>query len=114
MAPRVTPNITTQHIGIGTRHWAAQSCPVVPRGPGDHSFREETKEINVIADFHVRNKAERDEKLEAAVTAARSHALAEGAHGLLVTRHEFGRFSVALSADVPFGLIREHDLAGRN
>ncbi|MDQ0822443.1 hypothetical protein QFZ79_000180 [Arthrobacter sp. V4I6] len=69
--------------------------------------------MHVIADVHVRNKAEMDEKLDIAITAARSQALADGTRGLLVTRHEFSHFSVVLSADVPFGFTRERDLANR-
>lgn len=49
-----------------------------------------------------------------AVVAARTDASANGTHGILVTRHDFGHFSVSLSADVPYGLIHEHDLALRN
>ena len=63
----------------------------------------------VIADFKVEHKTELYEKLDAAVAAAQSHALADGRHGVLVTRHDFGHFSVALSPDVPFGLIYEDD-----
>ncbi|TQJ66322.1 hypothetical protein FBY31_0329 [Arthrobacter sp. SLBN-100] len=33
--------------------------------------------------------------------------------GILITLHDFTKFTVALSPDVPFGLIQEHDLAKR-
>lgn len=62
-----------------------------------------------IDDFQVRSKAEMYDKLEAAVVEARTRALADGTHGILVTRHDFDRFSISLSLDVPFGLISEHD-----
>jgi F420-0:gamma-glutamyl ligase len=49
-----------------------------------------------------------DSELDAAVTAAKAHALAEKRHGILVTRHGVDKFTVALSEAVPFGLTREH------
>jgi hypothetical protein len=49
-----------------------------------------------------------DNELEAAVTAAKAHALAEKRHGILVTRHSMDKFTVDLSEAVPFGLTREH------
>lgn len=67
----------------------------------------------VIADFKVKQKAELHEKLDAAVAAAQTDALVDGRHGVLVTRHDFDRFSVALSPDVPFGLILEDDQVRR-
>ncbi|MDR7083379.1 hypothetical protein J2X01_002673 [Arthrobacter ginsengisoli] len=70
--------------------------------------------MHVISDFRVKDKAELHEKLDAAVTAAQSDALADGAGGVLVTRHDFSHFSVTLSPDVPFGLIHEDDQASRN
>jgi hypothetical protein len=67
-----------------------------------------------IADFHVQSKNERDDKLNAAIAAARKISPGNGNRGILVTRHNFSHFSVALSPDVPFGLIVEHDNARRN
>ena len=67
--------------------------------------------MKVIDEFHVRNKAEMYERLEAGIAVARNHALADGTCGLLVTRHEFDRFSIALSPAVPFGLVSEVDKA---
>jgi hypothetical protein len=49
-----------------------------------------------------------DSQLDAAVTAAKAHALAGKRHGILVTRHGADKFTVALSEAVPFGLTREH------
>ena len=69
--------------------------------------------MHVVAEFRVGYKAEVDEKLEAAVVAALSDSSVDGTRGVLVTRHDFGHFSVALSPDVPFGLIHEHDHARR-
>ncbi|MFF1880671.1 hypothetical protein ACFVVC_04285 [Pseudarthrobacter sp. NPDC058196] len=64
-----------------------------------------------MAEIRVEYKAEVDEKLDAAVAAARSHASTDRTRGVLVTRHDFDHFSVALSPDVPFGLIYELDRA---
>jgi hypothetical protein len=69
----------------------------------------------VIADFRVESRTEMDEKLDAAAAAAaRIEAFSGQTRGVLVTRHDFDRFSIALSPDVPFGLIREHDHVRRN
>lgn len=55
----------------------------------------------------VADRASMDSELDAAVTAAKAHALAEKRHGILVTRHGVDKFTVALSDAVPFGLTRE-------
>lgn len=64
---------------------------------------------HVIAEFKVEQKVELYEKLDAAVAVAQTNALADGRLGVLVTRHDFGHFSVALSSNVPFGLVHEDD-----
>ena len=51
------------------------------------------------------------ERLEAAERSAQERALREGNHGILVTRHGPTSFTVALSADVPYGITQERDLA---
>ncbi len=56
----------------------------------------------------VADRESMDSELDAAVTAAKAHALAEKRHGILVTRHGVDKFTVALSEAVPFGLTREH------
>lgn len=56
----------------------------------------------------VADRESMDSQLDAAVTAATAHALAEKRHGILVTRHGMDKFTVALSETVPFGLTREH------
>ena len=55
----------------------------------------------------IADRASMDSELDAAVTAAKAHALAEKRHGILVTRHGVDKFTVALSDAVPFGLTRE-------
>ena len=56
----------------------------------------------------VADRPSMDSERDAAVTAAKAHALAEKRHGILVTRHSVDKFTVALSETVPFGLTREH------
>jgi hypothetical protein len=68
----------------------------------------------VIADFRVERKTELYETLNAAVAAAYADELDDRSQGVLVIRHDFNHFSVALSSDVPFGLIHEHDEVRRN
>ncbi|WP_284984479.1 hypothetical protein [Arthrobacter sp. efr-133-TYG-118] len=68
----------------------------------------------IIADFRVKCRTEMYEKLDAAVAEAYFEAVGNGTRGVLVTRHDFDWFSVALSHDVPFGLTRERDHARRN
>lgn len=67
----------------------------------------------VIADFRVSSASEARNMLAAAVTDAEREAFADKTAGVLVTRHDFDRFSVALSSVVPFGVTVEHDFAGR-
>jgi len=50
------------------------------------------------------------ERLDAAERLAWQQALREGAHGILVTRHGPTTFTVALSADVPYGVTLEREL----
>lgn len=61
----------------------------------------------------VSSKLEMEAELGRAVAAAAAKASVRRSYGILVTRHDFSTFSVALSASVPYGLIREKDLAGR-
>ena len=56
----------------------------------------------------VANRASMEDRLEEAVTAARAMAIRNGRQGILVTRHSYYSFTVALSEDVPFGLSREN------
>lgn len=51
------------------------------------------------------------ERLAAAERPAQERALREGNHGILVTRHGPASFTVILSADVPYGITQERDLA---
>ncbi|MDQ0662171.1 hypothetical protein QFZ35_000669 [Arthrobacter ulcerisalmonis] len=64
--------------------------------------------MNFPLTLTVSDRQSMDRELDAAVTAAKAHALAEKRHGILVTRHAVDKFTVALSDAVPFGLTREH------
>lgn len=55
----------------------------------------------------VTDRASMERQLDEAVTAATARAMREGRKGILVTRHDYGLFTVALSDVVPFGLTRE-------
>ena len=55
----------------------------------------------------VEDRASRDRQLEQATSLLREKA---NGCGILVTRVDFTTFTVALSLDIPFGLIREVDL----
>ncbi|QQQ64493.1 hypothetical protein JHQ56_19740 (plasmid) [Paenarthrobacter ureafaciens] len=68
------------------------------------------KHDELIADFVVANPVERDGKLNSAVTAAQTLTSIDARLGILVTRHDYWRFSVALSTEVPCR-IQERDFA---
>jgi hypothetical protein len=58
-------------------------------------------------DIEVTNRHHLDEELDAAVHRLQEVALLTGTHGILVTRLGPGRYTVALSDQVPFGMTRE-------
>ena len=64
--------------------------------------------MNFPLTLTVADRQSMDSELDAAVTAAKAHALAEKRQGILVTRHGVDKFTVALSEAVPFGMTREH------
>lgn len=64
-----------------------------------------------IADFVVASVQERDFELERALATAKFRASMDRKRGVVVTRHDFCRFSVSLSTDVPYGSIHERDQA---
>lgn len=67
----------------------------------------------LIADFVVTTPQERDYELSRALTTARFKADMSRTLGILVTRHDFSRFSVSLTSAVPYGAIHERDNARR-
>ena len=65
------------------------------------------RSMNFPLTLTVSDRQSMDSELDAAVAAAKAHALDGKSHGILVTRHGVDTFTVALSDTVPFGLTRE-------
>lgn len=68
----------------------------------------------LIADFVVATAEERDFELARALASAQFQASMDRTRGVVVTRHDFCRFSVSLTADVPYGTIHERDQASHH
>jgi hypothetical protein len=68
----------------------------------------------LIADFVVATAEERDFELNRALASAEFQASMDRTLGVVVTRHDFCRFSVSLTADVPYGTIHERDQASHH
>jgi hypothetical protein len=66
--------------------------------------------------FHITglSPTEIEDSINTAVEMARDHSVSEGWQGILVTRHGPDRYTVNLSADVPYGVTVERDLPGSN
>lgn len=64
--------------------------------------------IDVAIAVIATDRASMERQLDEAVAIARTGAMQDARQGILVTRHDFGSFTVALSDAVPFGLTREH------
>lgn len=64
--------------------------------------------ISLPIAFTAVDRASMERQLDDAVAVARAQAAIEGRQGILVTRHDYSSFTVALSDAVPFGLTREH------
>lgn len=58
-------------------------------------------------EIQVENRHVLDERLNEAVRDLQQVAMATGTHGILITRHEPGHYTAALSDQVPFGTTRE-------
>jgi hypothetical protein len=58
-------------------------------------------------DIEVASRYLLDEELDAAVQRLQEAALLTGTHGILVTRVAPGRYTAALSDQVPFGMTHE-------
>lgn len=70
------------------------------------TFIEQPFGLEVTAD----NAAEIEQRLCEAFDAVLEHALERGEGGILVTQHDHSRYTVAISAEVPFGLTIERQL----
>lgn len=64
----------------------------------------------IIADLSVQDPADKETQLTLALEAAIQAAKVEKACGVLVTRHHYAKFTVALSPTVPYGQTYELDL----
>jgi hypothetical protein len=68
----------------------------------------------LIADFVVATAEKRDFELDRALSTGHFQASMERRLGVAVTRHDFCRFSVSMTADVPYGTIQERDQASHH
>lgn len=97
--------------------WAGWQYEVPADEDGAHSqwdtgvFEKASRTDRVIAEFRVGSAGEAATRINEAVALAELEAYAEQARGVLVTRHDFDLFSVALSSTVPFGVTVEQDSA---
>jgi hypothetical protein len=66
----------------------------------------------LITEFRTTCRTDMENRLKAAVEAAHGDQLTDRTGGVLVTRHDFGHFSVAISPEIPYGLVYEKDLVG--
>lgn len=66
----------------------------------------------IIANLVVNSREDRDVQLDRAVAAAHKE-LQDLPYGILVTRHDYARFTVSLTPAVPYGQIQELDQASR-
>lgn len=66
--------------------------------------------MRILTEFRVQCRAEMEERINSAIAAAHCE-LSDRSGGILVTRHTFDHFSVAVVPHIPFGLIYEQDLA---
>jgi hypothetical protein len=78
-------------------------------GSARGALQEGAPEDRLIAEFRVNSGDEAAVRVSEAVAMAELEAYAEQKRGVLVTRHDFDLFSVALSSMVPFGLTVEQD-----
>lgn len=67
---------------------------------------------HIIADLLVKDPADKENQLTSALGAAIQAAAVEKVCGVLVTRHHYAKFTVALCPTVPYGQTHEVDLSG--
>jgi hypothetical protein len=61
----------------------------------------------LIAEITAKDATRLQHELNSAVTTAQVKAMEQREHGILVTRHDYGSFTVEISPEVPYGLTRE-------
>ncbi len=73
----------------------------------------ETIEVGRIFLVEANHPSALDEELTKAADLACQHAMQEGQHGILVTRHGYTSYAVAISPDVPYRPTHErHEMMG--
>ncbi len=63
--------------------------------------------LEVVLEVSANDPGSVEKDLNTAVEIARELAMKEYRHGILVTRHSYTRYTVAVSRDVPFGETHE-------
>jgi hypothetical protein len=58
-------------------------------------------------DIQVTSRQALNDRLDDAVRSLQDAAMQSGTHGILITRHQPGHYTAALSDQVPFGMTRE-------
>jgi hypothetical protein len=107
-----------QHSALVHVPWAGWQ-PEIPGDEGRISRPESVREVDypagradrVMAEFRVKSAGEAAMRVSEAVALAELEAYAEQTRGVLVRRHDFDLFSIALSSMVPFGVTLEEDSA---
>lgn len=77
---------------------------------GQSKYAKKDSAMTTITDrieIQVDSRRVLDERLNDAVRDLQEQAMLTGTHGILITRHEPGHYSAALSDQVPFGMTRE-------
>lgn len=72
------------------------------------------KALDYLKTLEIDSRKALEDELDRVVGEAVEHALANPGHGILVTRHGSGTFTVEMSNDVPQGIIAELDLTTRS
>jgi hypothetical protein len=85
--------------------------PVPTKSPGTHPAEKEATMIkrhsDVVLEINAHDPDTIENDLNTAVEIARTHAMQERRHGILVTQHGYTSYTVAVSRDVPFGQTHE-------
>jgi hypothetical protein len=87
--------------------WRRAAWRQVPKDHREQEIMITTTEPGRIYQVTGDNPQLVDGDLNAAVDLALEQATKEGRHGILVTRHTPASFTVAVSADVPYGMTQE-------
>lgn len=66
-----------------------------------------TPSSGLIAEIAATEASTLEDEINNAVDKARAKAEQEGRHGILLTRHGHSRFTIEISAEVPYGMTQE-------